>query len=186
MAWRKRNSSNSTWLAEEAVGLSNIFIGDHSYGLVHINTSLPDSKLKIDSFCSIAGGVTFVTGNEHPLNRLSTFPFRVKVLGKEGPEAACKGGIVLDDDIWVGFGATILDGVHIGRGVSLLGLLSRRMCSLTQSSAVCRQSQSKSVSSKMSSSAYSSSTIQNWTSISWRHISRSFTFRWTSLFSVGC
>ena len=51
-----------------------------------------------------------------PTDRFSTFPFKVMALGEEGPEATSKGGIVLEDDVWVGYRATILDGVTIHRG----------------------------------------------------------------------
>ncbi|MCK4816024.1 acyltransferase, partial [bacterium] len=28
----------------------------------------------------------------------------------------CKGDIVIEDDVWLGMGVKIMDGVHIGRG----------------------------------------------------------------------
>ena len=31
-------------------------------------------------------------------------------------EAISKGDIIVDDDVWIGYGATILSGVHIGQG----------------------------------------------------------------------
>jgi len=31
--------------------------------------------------------------------------------------APSKGGIVVDDDVWIGSNCTILDGAHIGKGV---------------------------------------------------------------------
>jgi serine acetyltransferase len=33
-----------------------------------------------------------------------------------GNEAFSKGNIVIDDDVWIGYGVTILSGVHIGQG----------------------------------------------------------------------
>ena len=33
-----------------------------------------------------------------------------------GYEGVSKGDIHLDDDVWIGYGATILSGVHIGQG----------------------------------------------------------------------
>lgn len=115
-AWRKKNGHNSTWLSGEGFGLANVSIGDYSYGPIHVNTSVANPRLEIGSFCSIAGGVTFLIGNGHPLDHFSTFPYRVKMLGEGEPEAIDKGGVVLGDDVWIGYGATILDGVHIGRG----------------------------------------------------------------------
>lgn len=114
--WRRRNPGNGTYLDVHAVGFDNISVGDWSYGPLCIITSAPNPSIRIGRFCSIAEGVSFVTCDEHPLDRLSTFPFRVRVLGEGGPEAFGKGGIVIDDDVWIGYRATILDGVHIGRG----------------------------------------------------------------------
>ena len=34
----------------------------------------------------------------------------------EQPEAVGKGGIIIGDDVWIGYRATILDGVTIGQG----------------------------------------------------------------------
>ena len=31
-------------------------------------------------------------------------------------ESVTKGPIIVEDDVWIGFGATILSGVHIGKG----------------------------------------------------------------------
>ena len=33
-----------------------------------------------------------------------------------GLEAISKGDIIIDDDVWIGYGATILSGVHISQG----------------------------------------------------------------------
>lgn len=33
-----------------------------------------------------------------------------------GKDAFSKGDIIVDDDVWIGYGATIMSGVHIGQG----------------------------------------------------------------------
>ena len=40
----------------------------------------------------------------------------MKLLQECRVEAFSKGNIVVEDDVWIGYGATILSGVHIGRG----------------------------------------------------------------------
>ncbi len=40
----------------------------------------------------------------------------VKLLQSVDFEAKTKGDIIVDDDVWIGYGATILSGVHIGQG----------------------------------------------------------------------
>ena len=49
------------------------------------------------------------------MQNISTFPFKVS-FSLEEYEATSKGNIVIDDDVWIGYGATILSGVHIGQG----------------------------------------------------------------------
>lgn len=115
-SWRKRNSHNDTTLGNYLVGTENISIGRGAYGPISILTSDPDPKVAIGSFCSIARDVTFVTGDEHPTDRFSTYPFKVMLLGDAKAEALSKGGIVVEDDVWIGYRATILDGVRIHRG----------------------------------------------------------------------
>lgn len=116
LKWRRRNSGNGTYLDAHAVGFDNISVGDWSYGPLRIVTSSPNPSLRIGSFCSIAEGVSFITCDEHPLDHFSSFPFRVRMLGEGMPEAIDKGGIIVEDDVWIGYGATVLDGVKIGRG----------------------------------------------------------------------
>ena len=115
-SWRKRNANNGTSLGRYLVGTENISIGRGSYGPISILTSDINPKVTIGSFCSIAEGVTFITSDEHPVNYFSTYPFKVRLLGDKESEALTKGGIVVEDDVWIGYGATILDGVHIQRG----------------------------------------------------------------------
>lgn len=114
--WRKRNPGNGTYLVGHAVGTENISVGNWSYGPINLITSSPNPSLRIGCCCSIAEGVRFITCDEHSLMNFSTFPFRVRILGSKVPEAHDKGGISVDDDVWIGYGAVILDGVHIARG----------------------------------------------------------------------
>ena len=38
------------------------------------------------------------------------------MLGESTPETFSKGDIVIDDDVWIGYGATIMSGVYIAQG----------------------------------------------------------------------
>lgn len=95
-------------------------IGRHSYAIPSVRTFAGDStRLVIGNFTSIAGGVTFVLGGNHPTDRISTFPLREK-LGLEGVHAdgfpSSKGDILVGHDVWIGTNATVLSGVTIGDG----------------------------------------------------------------------
>lgn len=116
LKWAKANGHNRTQLGRWAIGLDNVTIGDYSYGEINVLTASKQPKLAIGAFCSIAPNVTFVIHNNHPIDHFTMFPLRRFVLGESYDEACGNGGIVVDEDVWIGYGATILDGVHIGRG----------------------------------------------------------------------
>ena len=134
VAWRRKFPGNSR-LGSSPVGTENISIGRGTYGHINILTSEANPRLSVGSYCSIAREVTFVIGDEHPLDLFSTFPFKVMSLWQPVKEAFGKGGVTVCDDVWLGYRATVLDGVTIGRGGGSLppGLSSRRTCRLTPS-----------------------------------------------------
>lgn len=113
--WRRINHHNST-IANNLFHLSSVTVGRYSYGPLNIIDSNPISKLRIGDFCSIGPNVTFILNSEHYTNRLSSFPFKVMCLHSCNAEAISNGDITIDDDVWIGYGATILSGVHIGQG----------------------------------------------------------------------
>ena len=79
-------------------------------------------RLIIGKFCSIACGAKFLFNSaNHTLNSLSTFPF--PIFTEEWDESMSvtdawdnKGDIVIGNDVWIGYEAVILAGVHIGNG----------------------------------------------------------------------
>lgn len=181
LKWAKANGHNRTQLGRWAIGLDNVTIGDYSYGEINVLTASKQPKLAIGELCSIAPNVTFVIHNNHPIDHFTTFPLRRFVLGETYDEACGDGGIVVEEDVWIGYGATILDGVHIGRGgSSQQEQSSPRTWSLTRSLGVCRQNPSRNASARTSSTDSSRSTTRRWTGVSWRRISNSSIVRWTS------
>ena len=80
-------------------------------------------RLLIGKFCSIACGARFIfTSANHTLHSLSTYPFPLffEEWGTSATEIAAawdnKGDIVIGNDVWIGYEAVILSGVHIGDG----------------------------------------------------------------------
>lgn len=112
--WRKNNGHNQT-------SAGNIFndklvsVGKYTYGQLNVLTFDDKTKLNIGNFCSIGPNVWFIPSADHSLNHISTYPYKVNVLG-EALEGVAKGDIIIEDDVWIGLGATILSGVHIGQG----------------------------------------------------------------------
>lgn len=112
--WAQKNKHNMT----APVGMppmDRITIGKKTYGPIDAMFSNVHSCLKIGNYCSIARGVKFLPDDDHPVNLISTYPFKSLCLTGE-MEAVSKGDIVVDDDVWIGYGATVLSGVHIGQG----------------------------------------------------------------------
>lgn len=80
-------------------------------------------RLIIGKFCSIACGAKFLfTSANHTQKSLSTYPFPIFFeewnLDKKQVTSAWdnKGDIVIGNDVWIGYEAVILSGVHIGDG----------------------------------------------------------------------
>jgi len=113
-AWRIKNRNNKTTI-NTLVPINNIHIGNFSYGTINVLSWNNIGQLIIGNFCSIAPKVCFLLDTEHYINHISTYPFKAQICSM-GNEAFSKGNIVIDDDVWIGYGVTILSGVHIGQG----------------------------------------------------------------------
>ncbi len=78
-------------------------------------------KLIIGKFCAIASGVTFImNGANHLTDAVSTYPFAIFGNGWEaamdGKTYPTKGNLIIGNDVWIGYGVTIMAGVNIGDG----------------------------------------------------------------------
>ena len=113
--WRKANRHNFT-SAKTIFPIDMVDVGRYTYGPLNILYNNTRSHISIGSFCSIAEDVVFVVGNGHPIDTATTFPLKVKVLASSVKESTSKDGILVGDDVWIGYRSTILDGVSIGQG----------------------------------------------------------------------
>ncbi|MGC6406593.1 Vat family streptogramin A O-acetyltransferase [Bisgaard Taxon 45] len=111
----------------------NIIIGDFTYyddaenvenfeKNVKYHFDFLGDKLIIGKFCMIGSDVKFImNGANHQMNAVSTYPFGIfgyewaKAL-PEKSELSSKGDTVIGNDVWIGYNATIMPGVHIGDG----------------------------------------------------------------------
>lgn len=78
-------------------------------------------KLIIGKFCQIASDVTFImNGANHLTDAVSTYPFAIFGHGwehaMEGRAYPSRGNTVIGNDVWIGYGATIMAGVTVGDG----------------------------------------------------------------------
>ena len=102
-----------------------ILTGKHSYGLENIELKSwgEGAHLFVGSFCSIASQQTVFLGGNHRTECATTFPFghALQELFPAGSEHASehptsKGHVVIEHDVWIGRGCTIMSGVTIGSG----------------------------------------------------------------------
>jgi len=110
----------------------NIIVGDYTYyddfetvenfekNVKYLFDFIGD-QLIIGKFCMIASDVTFImNGANHLSDAITTFPFAI--FGEDwsgamdGKEYPTKGNTVIGNDVWIGYGATIMPGVTIGDG----------------------------------------------------------------------
>jgi virginiamycin A acetyltransferase len=76
--------------------------------------------LVIGRFCSIAAETRFLmNGGNHHTRWATTYPFPIFGHGWESAMPSSwpmKGDTVVGNDVWIGYGSTIMPGVHIGDG----------------------------------------------------------------------
>lgn len=113
--WIRANKHNGT-IPNNEFDFDTASVGNYSYGELNVVSFNNKSHLRIGNFVSIAQNVVFMLDVEHFTNHISTFPFRVKVLESVKDEAHSKGDIVIGDDVWIRYGATVMSGVHVGQG----------------------------------------------------------------------
>ncbi|PPT05937.1 Chloramphenicol acetyltransferase [Geitlerinema sp. FC II] len=109
----------------------NILVGDYTY---YDDFETPENfeknvlyhfdfigdRLIIGKFCAIACGVKFIMngGNHHP-DWLTNYPFTIFGQGWESamPDSwPHKGDTRIENDVWLGYNATVMPGIHIGDG----------------------------------------------------------------------
>jgi virginiamycin A acetyltransferase len=109
----------------------NIVVGDYTYYddfenpenfernvLYHFD--FIGDRLIIGKFCAIASDVKFImNGGNHRTDWLTNYPFPIFGQGWEvamPDEWPHKGDTVIGNDVWIGYGATLMPGVQVGDG----------------------------------------------------------------------
>lgn len=79
-------------------------------------------KISIGAFCSISQGVKIMAGGNHRTDAVSTFPFDTMLTGTANHPTndrsydSKNGDIVIGNDVWIGYGASIMGSCKIGDG----------------------------------------------------------------------
>jgi phosphonate metabolism protein (transferase hexapeptide repeat family) len=103
----------------ERTVLREVTVGDFSYFERHAEAIYTD----IGKFCSVAAN-TRINALEHPLERATTHKvsyrpneyFRYLGVDQEFRERRRRKRVTVGHDVWIGHGAVILPGVHVGNG----------------------------------------------------------------------
>ncbi len=110
----------------------NIIVGDYTYyddfetvenfekNVKYLFDFIGD-QLIIGKFCMIASDVTFImNGANHLSDAISSYPFAIFggdwSNAMDGKSYPTKGNTEVGNDVWIGYGATIMPGVKIGDG----------------------------------------------------------------------
>ncbi|OWU91810.1 MULTISPECIES: CatB-related O-acetyltransferase [unclassified Flavobacterium] len=127
-------------------GKNNIYLKDTKWAVVGNKTYdngafvwkwYNDSSLKIGKYCSIANDVNFICDSGfHTESEVTSFPLFHQILEKNDEVIineipykvsdlsekikAKKADIIVGNDVWIGMNATILPGVKIGNGVTIM------------------------------------------------------------------
>ena len=93
-------------------------VGRGTYGEPQVLDWGGKATLKIGAFCSIGQKTRILLGGGHRLDWITTYPFpafRDSAKSINGHRTT-KGDVIIGNDVWIGFNATILSGVVVGDG----------------------------------------------------------------------
>lgn len=97
-----------------------VSVGRHTYSGDVAWHRWGTENIKIGRYCSISQQVKILAGGNHRTDVASTFPFDT-ILGLKHPSApersyALGGDIEVGNDVWIGFGASLMGSMKIGHG----------------------------------------------------------------------
>lgn len=116
LKWRQKNFDNFATLGKYLFDFKKVNVGKCTYGELNVlQFEKTCNNLIIGSYCSIAPEVIFLIDGEHTYKSISTYPFATRYFNKS-IDTKSKGNIIIEDDVWIGYGAIIMSGVHIGQG----------------------------------------------------------------------
>jgi len=131
-----RTGDKETVYLKPTITNPNIIVGDYTMYNDFVNNPtkfemnniiyhypINNDKLIIGKYCSIAFGAKFMfTSGNHNMTSLSTYPFHIfyEEWGLSGSDITKAwdnhGDIEIGNDVWIGYEAVIMQGVHIGDG----------------------------------------------------------------------
>lgn len=113
--WKKENKHNYT-IPVSIFDPQKVQVGRKTYGELNINLGTnPKRTVSIGHFCSIAPNVSFII-NPHNYRFFSSWGWQIYEYNERNYDWEKKTSIVVEDDVWIGQGATILGGAVLRQG----------------------------------------------------------------------
>jgi len=112
----------NNFYTKDKIKLPYCRIGDFTYGEPLILRWDRDSILTIGKYCSISQNIIIHLGGNRRTNFITSYPLTTgKVAKRIGVKEInrnyiLKGNVDIENDVWIGYGATILAGVKIENG----------------------------------------------------------------------
>lgn len=110
---------NVTFWRTSLAAEENAMIEIGNYCFIANASLVCSNKITIGNYVFIAGGVTIADSDFHPLDPAARLADTIALspMGNRKKRPAIKTlPVTIEDDVWIGFNATILKGVHIGKG----------------------------------------------------------------------
>jgi len=117
----KKNKNKNMVFTNQRKKYLDYEIGDFTYGKPEIASYDKTTMVKIGKYCSFAKNVTIILGGEHRTDWITTYPFNkiFKEANHIHGHPRSKGDLIIGNDVWIGYGATILSGITIGDGAAI-------------------------------------------------------------------
>jgi acetyltransferase-like isoleucine patch superfamily enzyme len=90
--------------------------GEYTYGTPTILNYDGQSKVTVARYCSFAGNVTFLLGANHKKGIVPNYPLSRVKPEATGADTNERGDIIIGNDVWIGYGATLIGPITIGNG----------------------------------------------------------------------
>lgn len=91
-------------------------IGNYTYGEPTVINYNDGGTLKIGRFCSMATHILMVIGGVHFHDFFSHYAFEYNLFRRPFKDSYSKGDLIIENDVWIASGATLLSGFTVGNG----------------------------------------------------------------------
>ena len=100
-----------------AIGRGSYIVSAQVHSMLNFDVNAGVHNIQIGSFCSIADDITLLVNMNHDYQSISTSASSlINPLPSRTKKIVNKGQIIIQNDVWIGHGVTVLSGVTIRNG----------------------------------------------------------------------